>query len=94
MTELARMYEQDAMFYSDISGDLGAASQEMNLSMEEISQSMETIAVLVGNIAEHMRDMEQSAENSNDNSKAVLAQTEELFHLSELLNQTVDSFKI
>lgn len=94
MTELARMYEQDAMFYSDISGDLGAASQEMNLSMEEISQSMETIAVLVGNIAEHMRDMEQSAENSNDNSKAVLAQTEELFRLSELLNQTVDSFKI
>lgn len=94
MTELAQMYEEDAVFYGDISGNLGAASQEMHTGMEGINASIAGIASLMGEIAECMHGMGQSAAHSDENSRSVLAQTEELFRLSELLNQTVASFKV
>lgn len=94
MTELAEMYEKDAEFYGDISGDLGAASQEMSASMAEINDSIVVVTELVGEIAESMESMSRSAVDSNENSGAVMKQVEELFRLSELLNQTVASFKV
>ena len=94
MTELAQMYEKDAAFFSGISFDLGAASQEMNADMTEINASMVSITELVGEIAELMQKMNQSAKDSNENSGTVVKQMEELFRLSELLNQTVDSFRV
>ncbi len=94
MTELAGMYEQDAAFYTDISSDLGAASEEMNSGIGGINESIVIIAQLAVEIEDYMQKMRQSAENSNESSKAVLAQMEELFRLSEILNQTVASFKV
>lgn len=94
MTELAEMYEKDAGFYSDISGDLGAASQEMSASMTEINESIIAITELVGEIAESMQNMSKSTEDSYENSGAVMKQMEELFRLSELLKRTVASFKV
>ncbi len=94
MTQLAEMYEKDAAFYSRISGDLGSASAEMSVCIAGINESVLEVAKLIGTIAEYMRIMRQSAENSDENSKAVLSQMEELFRLSELLNQTVASFKV
>lgn len=94
MTELAEMYEKDAEFYSDISGDLGAASQEMSASMTGINESIIAITELVGEIAKSMKNMSRSTEDSYENSGAVMKQMEELFRLSELLNRTVASFKV
>lgn len=94
MTELAKVYQKDAAFYNDISGELGTSSEDMRISMAEISESIAAITELVGGIAESMECMEQSAEDSNGNSKAVMAQMDELFRLSELLNKTVASFKV
>lgn len=94
MTQVAEMYKQDAVFYSGISGDLGNASGQMSASMEGINASIGSIAALVGEIAQYMQGMEQSAQHSNENSNAVLEKMEELSRLSELLNQTVASFKV
>lgn len=94
MTELARMYEKDAGFYGGISGDLGASSEEMSASMAEINESISVITELVGEIAESMQSMNRSAEGSNETSGAVMEQIRELFRLSELLNQTVASFRV
>ncbi|MDE6640069.1 MAG: methyl-accepting chemotaxis protein [Acetatifactor sp.] len=94
MTELAGMYEKDAEFYSDISGALGASSQEMSARMTEINESIAVITELVGEIEESMGSMNKSAEDSNENSGAVMKQMKELFRLSELLNRTVASFKV
>ena len=94
MTELARMYKQDAVFYSSISGDLGTASKQMSANMEGINEIICSITELVREIATYIQKMEQSAQSSNENSNTVLTRMEELFHLSELLNQTVASFKI
>lgn len=94
MTELAQMYEKDAAFYSRISADLGTASKEMHADMTEINESIATITELVGEIADLMQKMNQSAKDSNKNSETVVKQMEELFRLSELLNRTVDSFRV
>lgn len=94
MTELAGMYEKDAAFYSNISGDLGESSQEMSAGMTGINESIAAITELAGEIAESMQNMERSAVNSNENSGAVMKQMEELFRLSELLNRIVASFKV
>ena len=94
MTGLARMYQEDAAFYNDISSVLGVSSVEMNRGMEEINESIAAVTELVGDIMEYMQGMEQSAKDSNGNSQAVVEQMEELFRLSELLNQTVASFKV
>ena len=94
MIRLAGMYKQDAVFYSDISGKLGEASQELDTGMEGINASIGSITALVRETAEYMQKMECAAEESNENSKAVLAQTEELFRLSAILNETVASFKV
>lgn len=94
MTELAGMYQEDAVFYSHISGDLGASSQEMSASMTEINASIVSIAELMGEIAEEIQNINRSAENSNENSGTVRKQMEELFRLSEILNQTVASFRV
>ena len=79
MTELAEAYQKDAAFYNDISSDLGASSQEMNASMAGINESIGVIAELAGGIAEFMENMEQSAEESRENSKAVMERMAELF---------------
>ncbi len=94
MIELARMYQQDAAFYGDISSELGASSQEMSASMAQINESIAAVTELVGEIAELMRNMSGSADDSNENSEAVMRQMEELFRLSGLLNQTVASFRV
>ncbi len=94
MTELAGMYEKDAAFYSGISGELGASSQEMRANMAGISDSLAAIDGLVGEIAGFMKRMEESAVTSNESSKAVLTQMKELSGLSEELKETVASFKV
>ncbi len=62
--------------------------------MTGINESISVITELVGEIAESMQRMNQSAEDSKENSGAVMKQMEELFRLSELLNRTVASFRV
>lgn len=94
MTELADIYQKDAAFYNDISSDLGASSQEMSANMAGINESITAITELVEEVATFMEKMKRSAEDSNANSGEVMRQMEELFRLSELLNETVASFKV
>jgi methyl-accepting chemotaxis protein len=94
MTDIAQAYEKDAAFYSEISSELGASSQEMSASMSSINDSIAGIASLTGEIANYMDKMGDSAVQSNESSDAVLHQMEELFRLSEVLNQTVSSFRV
>ncbi len=94
MAELAGMYKQDAAFYSSISNDLGMASRQMSENMEGINETIHMVTSLVAEIADYIQGMEQSAQSSNENSNTVLAKMEELYRLSELLNQTVASFKV
>lgn len=60
MTQLARVYQKDASFYSDISSELGASSQEMSASMTGINESILAITELVGEVAIFVENMEKS----------------------------------
>lgn len=94
MMLLAEMYNQDAVFYSDVSSNLGEASRELRAGMEGINASIGAVTVLVNETAEYMNKMGKSAENADGNSGAVMKQMEELFRLSELLNRTVATFRV
>ena len=94
MTELAEVYKQSDVVYSNISGDLEASSRRKRLKMDGINEAIHDITLLVGAITEYMQEVEKSAQSSDENASTVLAKMEELFRLSELLNQTVASFKV
>ncbi len=94
MTELAKLYEQDAVFYSDIAGELGASSEEMSVSMAGINESIAAVTALVGEMTQYIQGIGEKAGISSQNSQAVMEQTQELFRLSERLNRTVASFKV
>ncbi len=94
MTEIAQMYQDDAAYYSEISGELGVSSREMGESMENINDALCALTDLVGEITEFMGSMQHCADGSSQKSGEVLVQMEELFRLSELLNRTVASFRV
>lgn len=94
MISIARQYEQDAVFYNEVSADLGASSEEMSASMTGINESISAIVELTGNIAEYMSTIGVSAQKSDTSSDVVLQKVKELSELSEALNDTVDAFRI
>lgn len=94
MIKLAEVYQKDAVFYHDISGELGISAKEMNINMTKINESITLIAQSIGEIIESMEHMEQAAGDSDENSAAVMEQMQELFRLSGQLNRTVASFRI
>ena len=94
MISIARQYEQDAVFYNEVSADLGASSEEMSASMTGINESISAIVELTGNIAEYMSTIGVSAQKSDTSSDVVLQKVKELSELSEALNDTVDAFRV
>ena len=94
MITTAKQYEDDAIFFNSISSDLGASSEEMSASMTGINESINTIAELTEAILSSLKIIGDSATDSENNSRAVLAQMEELAKLSQELNQTVAAFKV
>lgn len=94
MIETSRQYEKDAVFYNDVSSDLGASSQEMSASMVGINESIAQIAELMDEVTDCMSRIENSAELSNTNSTEVLEQVDKLFGLSQSLTETVAGFRV
>lgn len=94
MTNLAKMYEEDASFYGKISGELGASSKKMCSDMGEIVTSLLAVTERTKAMAAAMKGMEDCAAESGRTSREVLAQMEELSGMSEILNRTVASFKV
>ena len=94
MTELAKQYEEDAVFFNEVSSDLGASSEEMSASMEDIHESISSIAEITREIAEYVEKIGDAATNSQNNSTEVLGQIRELALLSESLNKTVAAFRV
>ena len=94
MLDLAKNYENDTVFYNEISSDLGASSEEMYAQMEEIIESINTINTLIDNVSSSMSDINERVSSSNDDSDNIYERIEELKRLSLHLNETVSEFKI
>jgi len=94
LVETGKVYEDDAVFVSDLSQSIAALSQELSASTIEISEVVQTIAGsinkttnnatgILSNINEATRSMEQVAE---------MAQKQAL--VSERLNLAIKEFKL
>ena len=94
MIDISRQYEQDAVFYNDVSSDLGASSEEMSASMTNILEAISSINELTKSIAASMVEIGDSATVSEENSEEVLKQIKQLTKLSEELGDTVAAFRV
>lgn len=94
MIGIAKQYEKDAIFYNDISSDLGASSEEMSANMAEINTNLTYIDEMVAAITASMSEIGKSANLSEESSEKVLGQIQELTKMSEQLKETVAAFKI
>lgn len=94
MIAIAKQYEEDAVFYNEVSSDLGASSEEMNASMGSINDSIATVAELTNAIAESMVLIGNEATDSENNSSEVLKQIQKLAELSQQLKDTIASFRV
>lgn len=94
MISIAKQYGDDAVFYNEVSSDLGASSQEMSASMAGINEAIANITELTANIADFMENIKATAGDSSDGSDVVLKRLEDLSRLSEELNNTVSAFRV
>ncbi|MCQ2496513.1 MAG: methyl-accepting chemotaxis protein [Lachnospiraceae bacterium] len=94
MINIAKQYEEDAVFYNDISTELGASSEEMSANMATIVTNLSHIDDMVATITARMSDIEISTVSSGANSDTVLGQIKELTQMSEQLKETVASFRV
>ncbi len=94
MIKIAKQYEEDAVFYNDVSSDLGASSQEMSASMTGINESISRIAELTESLASCVESIENSVQDSDRESGEIMNSVSELARMSRELNQTVAAFRV
>ena len=91
---IAKQYGDDAVFYNEVSNDLGASSQEMSANMAGINEAIHRISDIIHGVVDYMNTVKESITESNVNSEEILVQIESLIRLSNALNETVDAFKV
>ena len=94
MGNISKQYEEDAIFFNEVSSDLGASSEEMSASMEEIRDAIENIARLTQDVVSNVENIGSAAMHSEEGAEKVLVTMRQLDKLSEALNQTVATFKV
>lgn len=94
MIHIAKQYEEDSVYYNDISSDLGASSEEMSANMAIIVSNLIHIDEMVATITSRMSGIESAASSSGENSDTVLKQIEELTQMSDQLKETVAAFRV
>lgn len=94
MINIAKQYEEDAVFFNSISSDLGASSEEMSASMTGINDSIHSISSLTAEILSLVQSIGDAATNSQGNSEDVLSKMQDLSKLSEQLKDTVAAFRV
>ena len=94
MIAIARQYEEDAVFYNDISSDLGSSSEEMSASMSIINENLAFINGMTEAITKNMVSIGDAATVSENDSGAVLEQIKQLTKMSEQLKETVAAFRV
>ncbi|MCM1145516.1 MAG: methyl-accepting chemotaxis protein [Blautia sp.] len=94
MLDTAVQYKEDAAFYSGISTDLGASSQEMSASVEGMLVSLQTIAEVNEKMVKDIEQLASTMQNTNINSEEVLRKMSILERSSRTLQEIVASFKV
>lgn len=94
LEQMAENYREDAGYYADVSGTLGSRTEELSVSVQNITQ-------LLGGINEAQKQLEDAVTNVNNHlqeitcaSENVSEETEKVLDSIGTLQQTVNEFQI
>lgn len=94
MVDTAKRYQEDAMFFDGIAGELGASSQQMGVSVDEMLASLEAVTSLNGVIVDEVRGVADAMQHTNVGSEEILRKMAILERSSRALKGIADSFRI
>ena len=94
MNSVAKQYQEDAIFYSTVSSELGSSSEQMSINMSKILDMIKSIAELTDSISLKVEEINEESVQSDTNSDEVLEQLKNLSSLSDSLIDTVAAFRV
>ena len=94
MLDTAKQYQEDAVFYDGIAGELGAAAQQMGASVEEMLAALQTVTDMNEVMVHDIDNVASDMQHTNVSSEEILRQMAILERSSRSLRAIVNGFKI
>ncbi len=94
MLDTAKQYQEDAVFYDGIAGELGAAAQQMGASVEEMLAALQTVTDMNEVMVHDIDNVASAMQHTNVSSEEILRQMAILERSSRSLRAIVDGFKV
>lgn len=93
-SDLADSYTNDARYYNDVSGTLGATSEELSASITNITSSISTISEIQTQLSEGVESINENLQAMSAGSATVVSAASSMKDQSDSLSRTVGSFNI
>ncbi len=93
-SDLADSYTNDARYYNDVSGTLGATSEELSASITNITSSISTISEIQTQLSEGVENINENLQAMSAGSATVVSAASSMKDQSDSLSRTVGSFNI
>lgn len=93
-SDLADSYTNDARYYNDVSGTLGATSEELSASITNITSSIGTISEIQTQLSEGVENINENLQAMSAGSATVVSAASSMKNQSDSLSRTVGSFNI
>ncbi len=94
MLDTAKQYQEDAVFYDGIAGELGAAAQQMGASVEEMLAALQTVTDMNEVMVHDIDNVASAMQHTNVSSEEILRQMAILERSSRSLRAIVNGFKV
>ncbi len=94
LENMAQSYQEDATYYSEISNNLGASSEELSASVQNIVSMINSITESQSELNRAMNTIEETLHCISENTNDVVAETMEALDSSKSLSETVEMFDI
>ncbi len=94
LDQLAGEYLEDAKYYSEISGNLGASSEELYAMVQTMVDSSGTITESQQQLNDDMARINETISSISQNSEQISKETLQVLESSRNLAETVDTFHI
>lgn len=94
MLDTAKQYQEDAVFYDGIAGELGSAAQQMGASVEEMLAALQTVTDMNEVMVHDIGNVASAMQHTNVSSEEILRQMAILERSSRSLRAIVNGFKV
>lgn len=94
LEELGNSYQSDAVYYSDVSNDLGAEAEELRVSVQEINDVLENVTKTQHELNTVINTINANLQEISYNGEAVSKETEEVLDSIKNLRETINDFNI